>query len=189
MWKRRRQIKMQFSDLHFKHPHILHTSDELSRSNFFLQFIIPKHPRWNSTSKVHSKCVKCWGVWNANTRIAFLFADALKYITLSCPWCLCYQRFRIRTALVCVNGFNTPCHYGSQFLWQLCSHLGPEKAPIQLSTAYCWLELRGWNFSSSLHWSKPIQISLIIWWGQHHMKHYHFCFTRTAEMGKMFHCN
>ncbi len=39
---RRRQIKMQFSDLHFKHPHILHTSDELLSSNFFLQSIIPK---------------------------------------------------------------------------------------------------------------------------------------------------
>ncbi len=37
MQLRRRQIKMQFLDLHFKHPHILHTSDELSRSNFFLQ--------------------------------------------------------------------------------------------------------------------------------------------------------
>ncbi len=30
----------------------------------------------NSTTKVHPKCLKCWGVWNANTRIAFLFADA-----------------------------------------------------------------------------------------------------------------
>ena len=37
-----RQIKMQFSNLNFKHPHILHTSDELPRSKFFLQSVIPK---------------------------------------------------------------------------------------------------------------------------------------------------
>ncbi len=28
--------------MHFKHPNILRTSDELSRSNFFLQSITPK---------------------------------------------------------------------------------------------------------------------------------------------------
>ena len=33
---------MQFSYLRFKHPNILHTSDELSRSNFFLESITPK---------------------------------------------------------------------------------------------------------------------------------------------------
>ena len=32
--------------------------------------------RKNSKVKVHPKYVKCWGVWNANTRIAFLIPDA-----------------------------------------------------------------------------------------------------------------
>ncbi len=42
MSKRRSRIKMQFSYLHFKQPNILHTSDELSRPNFFLRSITPK---------------------------------------------------------------------------------------------------------------------------------------------------
>ncbi len=62
---------MQLSYLHFKHPNILRTSDELLRSKFFVQT-----PEKNSTAKVHPKCIKCRGIWNANTRIAFLFADA-----------------------------------------------------------------------------------------------------------------
>ncbi len=37
---RRSRIKMQFSWLHFKHPNILRTLDELSRWNFFLGSII-----------------------------------------------------------------------------------------------------------------------------------------------------
>ncbi len=34
---------MQFSDLHFKHPHILHTWDDLSRSNFFSSVYHPQN--------------------------------------------------------------------------------------------------------------------------------------------------
>ncbi len=90
---------MQFSHLQFTHPHILHTSDELSRSNLVLQPIIPKmsemkklwviDSRKKLTAEVHPKCVKCWGVWNANMRIAFLFADALHaFGTLFCEWLL-----------------------------------------------------------------------------------------------------
>ncbi len=40
--KRRHQIKKQFLYLHFRHPNILRTSDELSRSNFFLESITRK---------------------------------------------------------------------------------------------------------------------------------------------------
>ncbi len=40
--ERPQQIKMQFSYLHFRHPNILRTSDELSRSNFLLESITPK---------------------------------------------------------------------------------------------------------------------------------------------------
>ena len=92
LYLRYRKIKMQFWYLHFKHPHILHNSDELSRSNFFLQCIWLFHLRRlrgdrlqkkNLTAKVHPKCVKCWGVWNANMRIAFLFADALLIVAES----------------------------------------------------------------------------------------------------------
>ena len=43
-FKRRRRIKMQSAYLQFKHPNILHTSDELSPPNFFLGSIIPKTP-------------------------------------------------------------------------------------------------------------------------------------------------
>ncbi len=39
--QRHQRIKMQFSYLHFKHPNILRTSDELSRSIFFLESITP----------------------------------------------------------------------------------------------------------------------------------------------------
>ncbi len=53
---------MQFSDLHFKQPHILHTSDEFSRSNFFLQSIDSrkKFDR-ESSSEVRKMlgCLKC----------------------------------------------------------------------------------------------------------------------------------
>ncbi len=53
---------MQSAYLQFKHPNILRTSDE--------------------PPKVHPKYVKCWGVWIANTPIAFLFADALLFLLL-----------------------------------------------------------------------------------------------------------
>ncbi len=44
LYWRHRRIKMQFSYLHFKQPNILHTSDELSRSIFFMGSITPKTP-------------------------------------------------------------------------------------------------------------------------------------------------
>ena len=69
---------MQFSHLHFNHPNILRTSDELPWSNFFPGSITPKtlecRKKFGRESSSY-KYVKCWGVWIANTRIAFLFAD------------------------------------------------------------------------------------------------------------------
>ena len=48
----------------------------------------------NSTTKVHPKCIKCWGVWNANARIAFLFADAfLVVISIVCVKGTTWGRF------------------------------------------------------------------------------------------------
>ena len=44
-------MKMQSKYLHFKHPNILRTWDEISQLNFFLESITPKHPR-RSTSEV-----------------------------------------------------------------------------------------------------------------------------------------
>ena len=41
-YKRRQQIKVQFSYLHFKHHNILGTLDELLLSIFFLESITPK---------------------------------------------------------------------------------------------------------------------------------------------------
>ena len=40
--------------------------------------------RKNSATKVNPKYLKCWGVWNANTPIAFLFADALHKVVIFC---------------------------------------------------------------------------------------------------------
>ncbi len=73
--KRHPKIKMQFSHLHFKHLNILYTSDELSQSNFFLQSPEKKND-FESSSKVRKISLGC----NANTRIAFLFADAFKVV-------------------------------------------------------------------------------------------------------------
>ncbi len=59
--QRRRKIKMQFSYLHFKHPHILRTSDELSRSNFFFSLDSRKKFERESSSEVHKMlwCLNC----------------------------------------------------------------------------------------------------------------------------------
>ncbi len=56
---------MQFSYLHFKHPNILRTSDELSWSNFFQQSITPKASEMKFDRKSSSEvckmvgCLKC----------------------------------------------------------------------------------------------------------------------------------
>ncbi len=117
---------MQFSYLHFKHPYFLCTLSELSRSNFFLESITPKtsgsgylelvtwarRPRWKSqfeknlTAKVHLKCVKCGGVWNANTRIAFLFSD-----TFCAFYVLSYNTiFSIKALLHQIFAHSKGCH-------------------------------------------------------------------------------
>ncbi len=67
MSQRHWQIKMQFSYLRLKHPKILRTLDQLSQSNFFLESITPKQIQGPFQ--------------NANTRIAFLFADAFSVFT------------------------------------------------------------------------------------------------------------
>ncbi len=48
------RIKMQFLYLRFKHPNILRSLDELSRSNFLLGFIIPETP---GMKKFHLGCL------------------------------------------------------------------------------------------------------------------------------------
>ena len=79
----------------------IHGIDGITTEPVFLFLHVPSvlgsnwlfHPRClggdrlqkkNSTTKIHLKSVTCWGVWNANTRIAFLFADAL----LAYAWAL-----------------------------------------------------------------------------------------------------
>ncbi len=44
---------------------------------FSWSLLPPRSPQWNLTVKAHLKYVECWGIWNANPRIAFFFASAL----------------------------------------------------------------------------------------------------------------
>ncbi len=55
---------MQFSYLHFKHPNILHTSDELSRADFFLGSITPNPPEMK-------ELVQSYPMWNMEN--AFIY--------------------------------------------------------------------------------------------------------------------
>ncbi len=48
------------------------------RGQFFFWSLLPP------VAKVHPKYLKCCGVWNANTRIAFLIVDAFIVITFLC---------------------------------------------------------------------------------------------------------
>ncbi len=75
---RRRQIKMQFSYLHFRHLNILRTADELSRSNFFLRSLDRE-----SSLEVRKMlgCLKC------KYENAFVFADAFRH-WLWVMWCI-----------------------------------------------------------------------------------------------------
>ncbi len=104
---------MQFSYLHFKHPNILPTSDELSGTN--------------STAKVHPKCIKCGVVWNANTIIAFLFSDALYVVTE--PNKVAYQSWEVK--LIAINLSS------SLASWQTDKHLNDSLVRVVLPPILC----------------------------------------------------
>ncbi len=62
--------------------------------------------------KVHPKCVKCWGVRNANTGNAFLFADALDAIlpqgnalnnVSMCIHSKVHRFYLFKTLILCIN--------------------------------------------------------------------------------------
>ncbi len=72
---------MQFSYLHFKYPNILHTLDELSRSNFFLGSITPKTPD-KLSGKDGPQTVTPSSKYRDHFKMQiFLFADAFQPVT------------------------------------------------------------------------------------------------------------